>query len=50
MADIGKKIKEIEVQPFVEPDPTYVPDEPPARERTPKPVKEPAESCSLVRS
>lgn len=41
MGRIGTHIKEIEVQPLREPDPTYVPEEAPARER--EPLKEPAE-------
>lgn len=41
MARIGERIKEIEVQPLQEPDPTHVPEEAPA----PAPVKEPVE-CS----
>lgn len=43
MARIGERIKEIEVRPLEEPDPTFVPEEAPARER--EPVKEPVE-CS----
>lgn len=45
MAQIGKRVREIEVQPLEEPDPTFVPDEPPARERTPEPEKEPVKAC-----
>jgi hypothetical protein len=41
MAKIGKKIREVEVQPVVEPDPTYVPQEPAA----PVPEKVPVEAC-----
>lgn len=48
MARIGKKIREIEVVPEREPDPTYVPDEPavPAIQ----PEKEPVKACSRVLS
>lgn len=45
MADIGKRIKKIEVSPHREPDPTYVPQEP----AVPAPEKEPAKVCSPVR-
>lgn len=48
MANIGKKIREIEVVPKVEPDPTYVPDEPAAP--VIQPEKEPARACSKVLS
>jgi hypothetical protein len=48
MANIGKRIREIEVVPVTEPDPTYVPDEPAAP--VIEPEKEPVKACSKVRS
>lgn len=50
MAKIGEKIKEIEVHPLREPDPTFVPNEPAAPERVPELEPEPVEACSLVQS
>lgn len=46
MAQIGKRIKEIEIQPLAEPDPTFVPEEKPAPERVPD--KEPVKACTSV--
>lgn len=51
MAQIGKKIKKIEIVPEREPDPTFVPDEPSVPERAPaNPEKEPAKVCATMSS
>lgn len=44
MAGIGKPIREIEVVPLEEPDPTYVPQEQPI-DPIKRPDKEPAHAC-----
>lgn len=50
MANIGKRIKEIEVAPAREPDPTFVPEEPAAPQRVPDQPKEPVKACATMLS